>query len=128
MDYLKDHLFEIIGLLIAYFGLVVPIFRYLNQRKLEERDKRFLNFDGLIKELVEPGKDGQVMLDRQIAVIYELRNYPKYFDLSKRMLSDLKVAWQKEDYPRIIKDIDLPLEYLDYKRTSLLKRIIMRKP
>ena len=128
MDYLKDHLFEIIGLLIAYFGLVVPIFRYLNQRKLEERDKRFLNFDGLIKELVEPGKDGQVMLDRQIAVIYELRNYPKYFDLSKRMLSDLKVAWQKEDYPRIIKEIELTLEYIEYKRTSLLKRIIMRKP
>ena len=128
MDYLKDHLFEIIGLLIAYFGLVVPIFRYLNQRKLEERDKRFVNFHGLIKDLVEPGKDGQVMLDRQIAVIYELRNYPKYFDLSKRMLSDLKVAWQKEDYPRIIKEIELTLEYIEYKRTSLLKRIIMRKP
>jgi hypothetical protein len=75
-DLLQNHFWELVGVIIAYLSLVFPIIQYLNQKKLEERDKRFTNFHKLVKEFVEPDTQTGVMkLDRQIAVAFEFRNY-----------------------------------------------------
>ncbi len=69
---------KIIGIVLAYFGLVLPIFKYLQEKRLEEKDKRFLNYHRLIDELIG-GPNKTPMLDRQIAIIYELRNFKDYY-------------------------------------------------
>ena len=113
--YVKDHLIEVIGLLIAYFSLIVPIRQYLGQRKLEEKDKRFNNYHRLIKELVSPDSQGQaVMMDRQIAVIFELRNYPEYYEVSKRILEDLATIWKHDSRSeRVTNEINLTVRFIN---------------
>lgn len=115
IKYARDHFIEVIGLLIAYFSLIVPIRQYLGQRRLEEKDKRFNNYHRLIKELVSADSQGQtVMMDRQIAVIFELRNYPEYYELSERILGDLIIIWEQDDRARrIINEINLTISFID---------------
>ncbi|MFA5804262.1 MAG: hypothetical protein WC879_06430 [Melioribacteraceae bacterium] len=125
-DFLWNHWLELLGIVVSYFGIVLPIFQYLTQKKQEERDKRFLNFHKLVKEFVQPDAETKsTMLDRQIAVAYEFRNYPEYYDLLKRMLNDLLKQWGAG---RLGSEMELTLKYIDYKKTFLLLRIFQKKP
>ena len=56
------------------------------------KDKRFNNYHLLIKDLVDEQDrpDRYIKIDRQIAIIYELRNYPSYYPVSQRILTGLK--------------------------------------
>lgn len=114
-SYVIDHPVEVAGLIVAYFSLILPIRQYLNQRKLDERDKRFNNYHRLIKELVGP--DGTVLMDRQIAVVFELRNYPEYYDVSKRILLGCRNSWSNtnQSLERLIQEIDYTIIYIDKK-------------
>lgn len=119
MDYLNKHSFEfaslvisIFSLVVAYFSLVVPIKHYLNQRNTEEKDKRFKNYHKLIEELVSLEKP---KLHRQVAVVYELRNYSEYFEVTKRILAGLRKEWYKSNtnVDELIKEIDLTLDFIE---------------
>jgi hypothetical protein len=126
-NFLSLHWLEIVGLLLAYFGIILPILQYLNQRKQEERDKRFNNFHRLVRELVEADPVTRIiMLDRQIAVTYEFRNYPEYYAITERLLSDLRNQWN--GFPRLIIETNLTLKYIEYKRTFVLFRIFKKRP
>jgi hypothetical protein len=128
IDFVSEHWIEISGLFLAYFGLVLPIIQYLNRRKQEERDKRFSNFHRLIKEFVEPDPvTNRLMLDRQIAVAFEFRNYPEYFDIIERLLTDLRNQWQNT-HQRLLTELDLTLSYIRYRRTFILFRVFKKKP
>jgi hypothetical protein len=127
-DFIKDHLIELVGLILAYLGLIVPILQYLNSKKTEERDKRFNNFHRLVKELVDLDPITKtIKLDRQIATVFEFRNYPEYFDIIERLLLGLKENWAGES-KRILTEIDLTLKYIRYKRIFMLFRVFQRKP
>lgn len=86
------------------------------------KDKRFKTYHELIDELVNEQRqaDRKIKLDRQIAIIYELRNFPRYFDVSIRILEGLKQDWDNE---RILKEIELSL---DYMRANWLKRFFKK--
>ena len=78
------------------------------------KDKRFNNYHRLIKELVD-GDDPDVALrlDRQIALIFELRNYPSYYKVTRRILLGLKASGWNEHSPRLGEEINLTLSYID---------------
>jgi hypothetical protein len=127
-DFIKDHPIELIGLILAYLSLVVPILQYLNSRKQEERDKRFNNFHRLVKELVEGDPVTKIiMLDRQIATIFEFRNYPEYFDIIERLLIGLKETWAGGSQ-RLLIELDLTLKYIEYKREFFILRLFNKRP
>ncbi len=101
--------------LIPLAAMVVQLWQYIDQKKVELRDKRFEYFHRLIRELVEPSTDQKMMyLDRQIAVVFELRNFPEYAEVSERILIGLRDTWSKnpESLQRMITEIDLTLAYL----------------
>jgi hypothetical protein len=84
------------------------------------RDARHREFEGyhkLVRELLQPeqGASGPY-LDRQAAVVYELRHYKRYFSISQRMLKHLRSTWSDNQdsikYARLIEEIDLTLEFL----------------
>lgn len=58
-------------------------------------------------------------LDRQIAVIFELRNFKEYFPVTLRILKGLKVSWaeygSEEKRGRLQKELDLSIEYIESK-------------
>ncbi len=127
IDFFNFHWIEIIGLLLAYFAILLPTRQYIGQRRQEERDKRFNNFHRLVKDLVEADpvtKD--IKLDRQIATAFEFRNYPEYFPITKRLLTDLKTQWGK--FPRLVTELDLTLRYIEYKSTFIVFRLFKKKP
>ncbi|MBK9049326.1 MAG: hypothetical protein IPL74_22500 [Bacteroidetes bacterium] len=110
--YVIDNWDKIIGVLIAYFSLVLPIFKYLQDKRKEERNKRFENYHKLIDDLVggQPGK--QVMLDRQIAIIFELRHFNEYFPVTLRILGSLKLTWANSD-KRLLNELALTEKYIN---------------
>ncbi len=103
------------------FSLVVTLvtslflaLKYLNQRAIEIRDRRFEIYHTLIQRLVEPAPGTVMKLDRQIAVVYELRNFPEYFDVTLRILRGLRDAWKSAaGAERLLSEIDLTLAYVE---------------
>ncbi len=80
------------------------------------RDKRFNAYHELISRLVE-GKvnsNKEIKLDCQIATVYELRNFPKYFNVSKRILKGLQKTWKTSD-ERLLSEIELTISYMERK-------------
>ena len=138
--YIKENWIEIVSVIFTFFCLVIPIYRYLIDKGLQNRDIRFKTYHELIKKLVQAelaetnpikvinkdnitGKEEYqviegnlyyIMQDRQIAVIFELRNFPEYFDVTNRILQALKNKWEKDiNNSRIISEIRYTLTYID---------------
>jgi hypothetical protein len=113
---LEDHsgLFTIV---VVIFGGLWALVKFREHIK----DKRFKTYHQLIDWLVneQTHADRVIKLDRQIAVVYELRNFPKYFDVSIRILEGLLVEW-KDNNTRIIEEIKLSLAYM--KRSWLVRK------
>ena len=113
-----------IAVIVALIGTIPPLiflifssWRYVLDRRSQLRQQRFENYHSLVSDLVE-GKKGQKVprLDSQIAVVYELRNYREYREVSIRILEGLKSVWS--DNPknaRLIAEIDYTLERLRIK-------------
>lgn len=86
IEFIKSKWFELLGLLIVILVFFIPVYKYLSQKREEQKDKRFETYHKLVANLVNaPGG----MFDRQIATVFEFRNFPDYFELSGRILTDL---------------------------------------
>ena len=74
-------------------------------------------FHKLIKELVKPDPDLKTtFIDRQPAIVFELRHFKRYYPLSYLTLIGLKDFWKdKPDLKRLIEEIDLTLAFLKPK-------------
>lgn len=88
------------------------------------KDQRFRTYHDLLDQLVNEQRypDRKIKLDRQIAIIFELRNFPEYFEVTKRIFEGLKEDWS-EGSPRAIKEIDLTLQYIN---GGLIKRFLRK--
>ena len=113
-----------VAVIVALIGTIPPLiflifssWRYVSDRRSQLRQQRFENYHSLVSDLVE-GKKGQQAprLDSQIAVVYELRNYREYREVSIRILEGLKSVWSDEPKnARLIAEIDYTLERLRKK-------------
>ena len=110
----SDLLIKLLGIFISFFGVIVPLYKFITEKNLSQRDLRFKTYHLLIKQLVEPeeGKD-RIMLDRQIATCFELRNFPEYFEITKRILTDLKTQWAQAKWRRAT-----PAQYLQVQPSA----------
>ncbi len=94
----------------TFIGVFIPLFQYISVRKSENRKHTFEAYHNLLKDLLDPSTP---RLDRQVAVVFELRNFKDYYPVSIRILEGLRVEW---DLPRtklrLIKEIDLAIDYM----------------
>ncbi|MEJ8747621.1 MULTISPECIES: hypothetical protein [Phocaeicola] len=113
-SFTNEFLLKIAGLIITLLGIIVPMYKFISEKNLKQRDLRFNTYHLLIKDLVEPDKEtGKIMLDRQIATCFELRHFPEYFELTRRILCDLYSQWgQDTRNERILKEIKYTLKYI----------------
>ncbi len=104
-----------LGAAVAFsFG----IYKFHIERRATRYWKEFEVYHKLVKELVEPEKEGGSMfVDRQAAIIYELRNFKRYYPYSLRMLKALKATWISipKVRPRIIEELDLAIGFIEKK-------------
>ena len=102
-----------IGAVGAAIAFVFSIFQFLAVRKRESHQQEFDKYHWLIERLVQPNEKGQVFLDKQIAVVFELRHFPRYYECTERILSGLRTDWNMpEKYSRLLSEIDLTLQYV----------------
>ena len=112
---------EFIGIIISFLGVVIPLAIFLINKNKEQRQ---INFEKFHKEIIRAlyNKDTEFGLDQQIAIIFEIRNFPEYFSVAKRILMDSKDYWKSLNsdkkltdisFNRLIKEADETIKYID---------------
>lgn len=110
-----------LGLLVAGLPLIWAAWQYLWQKRQELRSQRFEAYHRLIKQLVEREKEDQPkMLDRQLAVVFELRRFHEYYEPSLRILKGLRDGWKGNYGPqdkriRLIDEMDATIGFIQSK-------------
>jgi hypothetical protein len=92
--WISDHAGEL-GLAVGLIPVFLGAIQYILIKRAEEKDRAFEAYHRLIKELVQGDGSGQdpVFLDRQVAVVYELRNFPDYYPVTLRILRRSRLQW-----------------------------------
>jgi hypothetical protein len=103
---------SILGAAIAF---VWSTTQQIIQRRAEAREREFQTFHRLVRDLVSPDSaDGKIWEDRQAAVAFELRHFPRYYEFTERMLLRLRSIWGS--WPRLVEEIDLTLRHIKQNR------------
>jgi hypothetical protein len=107
-----------LGVILALIPIAWAAIQYIIIKKAEDRRVRFTTFHNLIKLLVERENPNEPMrLDRQIAIIYELRDFKHYFPVTLRILKGLKSDWDSYGPPdkrkRLMEELDLAIEHIE---------------
>jgi hypothetical protein len=108
----------VLSILGAAVAFIWSTTQQVAQRKIESREREFQAFHKLVRDLVSPDSAGGVMwLDRQAAVAFELRHFPRYYEFTERMLVALQKTWATNANvePRLIEEINLTLQYIRAK-------------
>ena len=93
----------IIAVIVAF---IFSVYKYFDNKNREQNQKEFEYFHQLIKDLVQPEESETMYLDRQTAIIFELRNFKRYHEYSLRMLKGFlndEKRWKKYRYKEEIK-------------------------
>lgn len=88
---------EGILILISFLGIIVPINKVSKEKKLELSIQNLRLFHRMIKSLDNLDPKKPVGLTEQEAIVFELRNFPKYKEFSKVMLSKRIKAWEADE-------------------------------
>lgn len=109
-----------LGIVLVIIPLAWATYSYLSIKKQDLKERRFLAYHKLIQQLVEGEKPDQPMrLDRQIAVIFELRNFKEYFPVTLRILRGLKESWAdygpKDKRNRLHEELDEAISHIERK-------------
>jgi hypothetical protein len=94
--------------LVPLFTLAFSAMKYIDVRELEQKQRSFENYHGLIEKL-----DSTSSMDAQTAILYELRNYPEYKDVSIRILTSYQAKWKVHEM--LITELNLTINELKNK-------------
>ncbi|GEM_PF-1345374 len=115
----------ILALVLTLGPLLFAGLRYIRLRSDELRFKKFEIYHNLIRQLVQSESPSGIMyVDRQIAIVFELRNFPEYYELSIRLLFGLKDSWaDKAGFNhRLLEEMNNSMAFMN-KRLKPRKRI-----
>ena len=109
-----------LGVIIAAIPILWAGVQFILIKKAENKRVRFTTFHNLIKQLVEPETPDQAMrVDRQVAVVYELRSFKNYYPVTLRILKGLRKDWTAQPPPphwqRLIEEMDHAIKYIEKK-------------
>ncbi|WP_422018250.1 hypothetical protein [Roseateles sp.] len=105
-----------LGILGAAIAFAWSVVQFMLVRMRDEKHREFEIYHRLIKELVALDPESKVMwIDRQCAVIFELRQFRRYHELTLRTLNGLRAKWSGDPdftFPRMIEELDLTVDYI----------------
>ena len=103
-----------LGIVLAALPLLWAVVQYVLTRRAESKKIRFETYHSLVKQLVDrESPEKPIRLDRQVAVVFELRNFKRYDPVTIRILEGLKKDWSSAEYgpvaehERLFPEIDL---------------------
>ena len=108
-----------LGIIGASLTFIWSVIQFALVRKRDEEHREFEIYHRLIKELVAPDPESKVAwIDRQTAVLFELRRFKRYHEHTLRTLQGLREKWSKDPgftFPRLLEELDLTVEYIRNK-------------
>ena len=89
--------FTVLAFVLSLIVLAMSAFRYVSVRRDELKNLRYVRYHTLLRN-ISTGADGVglVKLISQRAFIYELRHFPEYGVLTKRLLDSLLAEWKEK--------------------------------
>lgn len=89
--------FTVLAFVLSLVVLAMSAFRYVSVRRDELKNQRYERYHALLRN-ISTGADvgGILRLVSQRAFIYELRHFPEYGILTKRLLESLLVDWKAD--------------------------------
>jgi hypothetical protein len=99
----------------AALTFIFSAYKFQAERRTAHFWKEFEVYHKLVKELVEPPAENiGLYVDRQAAVLYEMRNFKRYYPYSLRMLKGLHDKWANAPgmFPRLINELELTIEHI----------------
>lgn len=107
-----------LGTIGAAIAFIFGVYKFQAERSTAFFWKEFEVYHKLVKELVEPpSEQGAMYVDRQAAIMFELRNFKRYYPYSLRMLNGLREKWAAvpNQFPRLVEELDLTTKFLEKK-------------
>ena len=110
----------VVGLCVvgAVISFIWSALRVTSDRHREMQFMEFETYHRLIKELVMPDPGSKkTWLHRQVVIVYELRNFPRYYDITLKVLRDLKAAWAvdtSDKWSLLITEINLTIAHIEH--------------
>ncbi len=110
---------------ISIFGAAVAFVTSTVQQVIQRRDTRNERQFQAVHRVIEwvvarEMVHGQAYVDKQAAAIFELRNFPRYYDFTERMLTRLRQKWEAllpdPAVEVLIEEIDLTLRHIRQKK------------
>jgi hypothetical protein len=114
LDFLKTYGTQLsaIGASIAFaFG----VYKFQTERRSAHFWREFEVYHKLVKELVEPPSEkGALYVDRQAAIMFEMRNFKRYYPYTLRMLLGLQEKWGAvpNQFPRLLDELKLTIQHI----------------
>ena len=116
---------EFLGIVVSFLGIIVPLYQYLSAKRREQIQKNFEKFhEMLIKKIAN--QDEKSGLDEQVAVIFDLKNFPEYYPVTKRLLKKQINRWEGllKDKPHmswLIDEAKETINYIDKNRNFFIR-------
>ena len=104
----------IIGILVGYISIIQPIVGLTRSQNRINKEQRFKTYHELVDHF--SGANGTPKLDRQIAVVFELRRFKEYHPVTKRILTDwknLQLNATDQNQNRLIEEINKTLSFIE---------------
>ncbi len=105
-----------LGILGAAIAFIWSVVQFALVRKREEQHREFEIYHRLVKELVSPDPESRVVwIDRQTAVLFELRRFHRYHEHTLRTLLGLREKWSNDpefSFKRLLEELDLTVEHI----------------
>ncbi|MCX7099371.1 MAG: hypothetical protein NTV43_15860 [Methylococcales bacterium] len=107
-----------VSIITAALTSIWTVYEHFDAKRKERDWQEFESYHKLIKELVEPDKEtGFIMLDRQIAVVFELRHFKRYYPVTSRIIKGLLDKHSSheisEPTKRLIEEMKLTLQAIN---------------
>ncbi|WP_434771230.1 hypothetical protein [Pseudomonas entomophila] len=110
----------VLALIVAVLVAMSALIQFFLIKRSEEHARQFANYHKLLEDLNElknpDGTTSGQYLDRQMAIVYELRNLRKYHAISIRILERCLGTWQdygvSSGYAPVISEAKRTIAYI----------------
>lgn len=83
-----------LAVLVSILIALIAFYNYIAVRRAEEKGRQYDRYHRLLEDLNIRGQGDAPFIDRQIAVVYELRNFPEYYPVTVRILKRSLGHWR----------------------------------
>lgn len=118
---------EFLTLIVSFITVVIPLAMFFISK---DKEQKLINFEKFHKDLMYglSNQAGTLGLDQQVAIIYELRNYPEYYSVSRRILLAQIVRWNEKlkSKPHYYQLIDEANRTIKFSQMSFISRVLAK--